>query len=209
LRPRLAVFAVLLVLAACVYDKGPGDTPVLAGDPPGPTASAQPSPHGGPVLAVGDSLMVGVVEHGHLGAILTLDGWELETVAGLGRSVRWAIDQIESREERVPRSVVVALGTNPGFSSFGFAQEVTELRDALVKLGARHILWMPPHNPDDPERYAEKEQILRDLDRADRRMVVPEWGAILDQHPDWVVGDGIHLTEDGYAAMAVFIRDRL
>ena len=203
MRARLAALAVLLALASCVNDTGPSSTPLLNGDDahtPSPVSTIA----GGPVFAIGDSLMVGVDNHGHLGAILTLQGWELETIAENGRSVRWAIDELEQRAERVPRFAVVVLGTNPGFSSFGFAEEVRELRDALVGLGARRILWMPPHHPD-PLRYEEKIAILKDLDRADKRLVVPDWGAVLDEHPEWVNSDGIHLSEDGYAAMAAFI----
>lgn len=193
-------------LTACVNDRGPGDTPFLgSSDPPAP--SARPTPVG-PVLAIGDSLMAGVEEHGHLGAILTLDGWEPETVAENGRPVSWAVGEIEDREERVPRHVVVVLGTNPGSSTDGFAEDVEALRDVLVRRGARRILWLPPYHTD-PERYEEKIAILREFDRAERRLVVPDWGAVLDAHPEWVRGDGIHLTDDGYAAMAVFIRDWL
>lgn len=203
LRSRLAALALLLALGSCVNDTGPDSTPLLNGDDV-PTTSPVPTIAGGPVFAIGDSLMNGVDEQGHLGAILALQGWELETVAENGRSVRWAIDELEQRTERVPRFVVVVLGTNPGFSSDGFEEETRELRDALVKLGARRILWMPPHHTD-PTRYEEKIAILKALDRADKRLVVPDWGAVLDAHPEWVNSDGIHLSEDGYAAMAAFI----
>jgi lysophospholipase L1-like esterase len=151
---------------------------------------------------------VGADRHGHLGAILTLDGWELETIAENGRTVSWAIGEIEDRDARVPRNVVVALGSNPGFSSDGFAEDVQAMRDLLVRLGARRIVWLAPYHTD-PERYAEKIAILTAADRADRRLVVPNWAEVLDANPEWVRSDGIHLTEDGYSAMAVFIRDWL
>ena len=159
MRARLAALAVLLALGSCVNDRGPTDTPLLNGDDV-PTPSPVSTIAGGPVFAIGDSLMTGVDEHGHLGAILALDGWELETLAENGRSVRWAIDELEQRTERVPRFVVVVLGTNPGFSSDGFAEETRALRDALVKRGARRILWLPPHHTD-PTRYEEKIAILK------------------------------------------------
>ena len=197
----------LLLPTACVNDLGPGDTPLLAGGE-SPAVSAQPTSAGGPVLAIGDSLMVGADRHGHLGAILALDGWILETIAENGRSVSWAVGEIDDRDARVPRNVVVALGSNPGFSSDGFAQDVGELRDLLVERGARRIVWIPPYHTD-PERYREKIEILTAADHADRRLVVPAWGAVLDAHPEWVRSDGVHLTEEGYTAMAAFIRDAL
>ena len=103
---------------------------------------------------------------------------------------------------------MVALGSNPGFSSDGFAEDVQALRDLLVERGARRIVWMPPYNTD-PERYREKIEILKAADLADRRLVVPDWGAVLDANPEWVRSDGLHLTEDGYTAMAAFIRDSM
>ncbi|MGH2784675.1 MAG: GDSL-type esterase/lipase family protein [Actinomycetota bacterium] len=207
MRRHVAAVALLLACVACVGDRGPNEVPFLDGADPTVTPPATPGAVG-PVLAIGDSIMVGADEHGHLGAILALDGWELETIAERGRSTRWAVDEIEDREERVPRFVVVVLGTNPGFSAFGFAEDVEELRAALIERGARRILWIPPHHPD-PERYAEKLEVLAAADRAEGRMVVAPWGAVLDAHPEWVVGDGLHLTEDGYAALAAFIADWL
>jgi hypothetical protein len=205
LRKAIFAIALTLALAACVQGQGPGETPFLDGENPAATA---PTPAGGPVLAIGDSIMEGADRHGHLGAILRLDGWELETIAENGQPVSWAIREIENRVEQVPRVVVVALGSNPGFSSDGFAADVQELRDLLVQRGARRIVWLPPYHTD-PERYAEKIDVLAAVDRADRRLVVPNWGSVLDANPDWVRGDGIHLIEDGYIALAVFIRDWL
>ena len=199
--------ALLTAIAGCVDEPGPGATPFLDGTPPATTGEDNLQ-SGGPVLAIGDSIMVGADEHGHLGAILALGGWELETVAERGRSTRWAVDQIEDRDERVPRHVVVALGSNPGFSTEGFEEDVEDLRAALIRRGARRILWIPPYHTD-PERYAAKLTVLTAADRAERRMVVPPWGRVLDDHPEWVRGDGIHLSEDGYTALAAFIADWL
>ena len=201
---RIALLLVL-ALAACVSDAGPGARPLL---PNGAgTKKAAQKPHGGPLLAIGDSLLVGALNHGNLEADLAEDGWELEMIAENGRSVRWAVDQIQFRND-VPRYVVVVLGSNPGFSSDGFADDVEELRDELVSRGARRILWIPPHHPD-PTRYQTKLEILADADRADGALTVPDWGAVLDANPDWVNSDGVHLSEEGYTAMAGFIRDAL
>jgi lysophospholipase L1-like esterase len=159
------------------------------------------------LFAIGDSLLQGAVEHGSLGVKLADDGWELEAVAETGRTVRWAIDQVRQRET-IARYVVVVLGSNPGFSSAGFADDVLTLRDALVARGARRIVWLPPHNTD-PNRYADKVAILKEDDLKDPRLVVPDWGAVLDQNPQWIGGDGLHLTEEGYGAFAAYIREQL
>lgn len=201
---RLAIL-VLVALASCVQDVGPGARPLFPGGDD--TKAPRPKAAGGPVLAIGDSLLVGAVNHGGFEQGLTEDGWEPEMIAENGRSTRWAVNQVQY-VDTVPRYVVVVLGSNPGFSSDGFAEDVKELRDELVARGARRILWMPPHHPD-PERYATKLEILADADRADGALSVPDWGAVLDEHPEWVNSDGIHLGEDGYIAMAEFVRDAL
>jgi lysophospholipase L1-like esterase len=206
---RRLLIVLLLALTSCVVEQGSGNDPLLPGQAGSSTPQARParSPKGGPMLAIGDSLLVGAIDHGNLGLKLTEDQWEPEVVAETGRSTRWAIDQIRMRD-KVPRYVVVVLGSNPGSSSGGFADEVQTLRDALVARGVRRILWIPPHGSD-PGRYEEKDAILREADRADGRLVVPDWGTVLDQNPQYIGGDRLHLTEAGYDALATFIRDTL
>jgi hypothetical protein len=206
---RRLLIVVLLAFTSCVIEQGSGETPPLPGQAGAPTTAPTPprSPKGGPMLAIGDSILVGAVEHGSLGLKLTEDQWEPEVFAETGRSTRWAIDQVRARD-KVPRFIVVVLGSNPGSSSGGFADEVQALRDALVARGARRILWIPPRDSD-PGRYAEKDRILKEADRADGRLVVPDWGAVLIQNPQYLGDDGIHLTDAGYDALATFIRDRI
>ncbi|MFY9587722.1 MAG: hypothetical protein WAT66_09735 [Actinomycetota bacterium] len=204
----VVVLLAVAAFAACSFDSGPRDLTSLPGGN-GTNAAQQrtPGPHGGPVLLIGDSLMLGAIGHGNLNLDLETDGWVPESIAENGRSVAWAIDRIDERF-KVPRYIVVVLGSNPGFSSAGFADDVIALREALEVRGARRIVWIPPHHPD-PERYAEKNTVLIEADRIDRMLVVPDWGSVLDQHPEWISGDGLHLYDDGYVAMAAYIREQL
>jgi lysophospholipase L1-like esterase len=207
---RWCLLPLLLAMTACVLEPSSGANQLLPGDPNGrrpaaPTPSRKPV--GGPIFAVGDSILLGAVEHGGLGVQLADDGWDLETVAETGRTTRWAVDQIRVRES-VARYVIVVLGSNPGHSSSGFRDDVESLRDALVARGARRILWIPPYHAD-PERYSEKDAILAQIDQADRLILVPDWAAVIGQHPEWTVGDGLHLTEEGYQALASFVRDQV
>lgn len=207
---RFKLSALLLaVLAACSFDSGPRDLDALPGGRPGTNAAPEEtrSPHGGPLLLLGDSLLVGAIGHGDLIAKLESDGWVPESIAEAGRSTRWGVDEIDGRED-VPRYVVVVLGSNPGFSSSGFGNDVLALLGALERRGARRTVWIPPHHPD-PERYAEKLAVLREADRIDRLLVVPDWGSVLDANPQWVSGDGLHLYDEGYEAMASYIREQL
>ena len=208
LRYRIWVLA-LLALTSCVIEKSSGQEPQLPGQAGNITPAASPtrSPRGGPLFLIGDSILDGAQSHGELGLRLTEDQWEPEVLAETGRSTRWAIDQVRERES-VPRYVVVVLGSNPGSSSEGFRDEVLTLRDALIARGARRIVWIPPH-ASDSGRYAEKDRILQEVDETDRRLAVPDWGAVLEQNPYYIGDDGLHLTDDGYRALALFIRDTL
>lgn len=172
---------------------------------PGPLVTDDPI--GGPVLVIGDSLLVGAERHGGLEDKLLDDDWEPEFIAENGRSVAWAADEISDNDyNKIPRFVVLVLGTNPGARVDGFEDDVELLLSSIRARGGRRIVWIPPHHASD-DRYDEKVQVL--AGRVGGGLIVPDWGGVLDAHPDWVTGDGIHLTEEGYEALSWFIRDEL
>ena len=152
-----------------------------------------------PVLAIGDSILVGARNHGDLDARLSAAGWIPEIVAEIGKSVNWAIPVVEQRNE-VPRTVVVVLGSNPGPGLGAFPDEIARLVAALRERGARRIIWIPPAHVD-PTRYAER---VHALDQA-ARLEVPPWQKLIDNDPGLVGGDGLHLTANGYQLLAAFI----
>jgi lysophospholipase L1-like esterase len=157
-----------------------------------------------PLLVLGDSITVGARDIGLLPGLLELSGWNAEIVAEVGVGTPWALQQIEPRVA-VPRVVLVELGSNPGPLLDGFESEVHQLIDALVARGARHIIWISPEARD-PTRYAEKDAVIARA--ASSRLIVSTWPAQLEQNPQWF-GDELHLTEEGYRALAQFVRDEL
>ena len=157
------------------------------------------------LLLLGDSLTVGARLTGRLEATLRAAGWDPEIVAEDGRSIEWAVAEVEDRSS-VPSTVVVALGTNSAESVETFATDVAALVAALSDKGATTIVWLPPHDEED-DRYLERADALRD--RAGGPLVVANWPAVLDAHPEWFGRDGIHYVEAGYLGMARFIRDQL
>jgi lysophospholipase L1-like esterase len=199
----LAAAGLVALLVACEpYPRVTG-----ARAPASRTAPAFSRHHNGePLLILGDSLTVGARDYGELGARLTEDGWVPEIVAEKGQVVDWATQQVLARDE-VPRDVVIALGSNPASDPSGFEDDVDALLDALRQRGARAMLWVPPYGTD-PERYTARQEVLRGFaDRA--RITLSAWPQTLASHPEYFTGDGLHLTGDGYAAMATFIRDEL
>lgn len=157
-----------------------------------------------PLLVIGDSISVGARDIGGLQGQLGQSGWNTEIVAEVGMGVPWALQQVEPRPV-VPRIVLVELGSNPGPGVGDFENEVHQLIDALVARGARHIIWIPPEARD-PMRYAEKAAVIARA--ASGTVEVSNWPAKLEQNPQWF-GDELHLTEEGYRELALFIRDEL
>jgi lysophospholipase L1-like esterase len=157
-----------------------------------------------PLLVIGDSLTVGARDIGLLPGLLELGGWNAEIVAEVGVGTPWALQQVEPRVS-VPRVVLIELGSNPGPGLDDFENEVHQLIDALVARGARRIIWIPPEARD-PTRYSEKDAAIARA--ASSRLIVSTWPAQLQQNPQWF-GDELHLTEEGYRALAEFMRDEL
>jgi hypothetical protein len=153
------------------------------------------------VLVVGDSLTHGASLFGELDDRLERAGFDdVEVVAEDGRDVLWAIEEVEALDE-VPSLVVLELGTNPGPSTAGFADDVDELVATLRSRGAVRIAWLTPvHGRDD--RYDDKVAILEGTEGID---VVADWASIAQDDPRRLAADGLHPTEDGYADLARFL----
>ena len=154
------------------------------------------------MLAIGDSLMEGLRDSAQLETLLTDTGWEPEIVASKGTQVTWGTTQVESRTT-VPPTVVVTFGLNPSPTLGNFPEQSAAFIAALRERGAKRILWVPPHHID-PVRYQERADALRAQE--DRVLTVLDWPSVIDLHPEWFQSDGFHLTADGYAALANFIR---
>jgi hypothetical protein len=157
-----------------------------------------------PLLVIGDSLTVGARDIGLLPGLLETSGWNAEIVAEVGVGTPWALQQVEQRVV-VPRIVLVELGSNPSPQLDDFENEVHQLIDSLIARGARHIVWIPPEARD-PLRYEEKAAVIARA--AGSSVQVSGWPAKLRQNPQWF-GDELHLTEEGYRALAEFMREEL
>jgi hypothetical protein len=75
-----------------------------------------------------------------------------------------------------------------------------------VQRGAQKIYWIPPESID-PALYAERAQIVRDA--ASSTVVVSGWPDYLVQNPQLFQSDGLHLTQEGYLQLALYLRDEL
>jgi lysophospholipase L1-like esterase len=159
----------------------------------------------GPILLLGDSILVGARDYGSLSTGLTEDGWVPETVAEESRTVAWAVEQVAFRSA-VPDTIVVVMGSNPGSDLGTFPDEVVALVDALRTRGADRIVWIPPYHVDG--RYQERVDALLAIEDGIVEVAVG-WKELADQNPHWFSGDGLHQSGEGTQALAAFIRAEL
>jgi hypothetical protein len=115
-------------------------TTVGPGAPPAEVQRDRPRrPHPGSAFVVGDSLTVGVEPW--LRAAVRHRGWRLTGVdARVGRPVAEGLQVLRARRSHLPRTVVIALGTND-FGA-GRASVRAWLARARALLGHRRIIWV-------------------------------------------------------------------
>lgn len=175
--------------------------------PAGAAPVGAATPGAAPLLVLGDSLCVGAERWGGFGERLRAEGWEPEVVCEVGEALGWGIDRVLERE-RVPATVAVALGTNPGPFETGFAADVATMRRQLRARGARDIVWMT-FAEREGARYGTKNEVVRQLAEAspldDLRLA--DWSPVAQANPAWFGSDGLHYTTEGKQAWADFLSE--
>jgi lysophospholipase L1-like esterase len=164
--------------------------------------STKPMLQPGKVSLVGDSLNLGVEPY----LQEELQGWQIETDDVVGRSTATGIEHLRAQRASLGSYVVVSLGTNdPVDTRDAFRAGVSE---ALVVAGAqRCVVWATIRR--DGDTYEPFDQILRDASAGNRNLRLVEWTSMIRAHPDWLAGDGIHASSDGYKARAKAIVDAM
>lgn len=156
----------------------------------------QPAARGaGAVSLVGDSLNVGIEPY----LSSKLAGWRIDNRNRVGRPTREGVDVLREAGEALAPRVVVSLGTNdPASATATFAVHV---RDALSAAGPRRcVVWVTIAR--DGDAYTGFNEVLRaEAARRDNLLLV-DWAAMVAQHPEWLTGDLVHGTDQGYARRA-------
>lgn len=215
-RPALTTAVVLssaLLLAGCGTASGapgdagsgpasqPGPSESVVVDPTGsPSATASPSPtpssYDGPVLALGDSVM--------LGAATCMTPLGIKVDAAESRSFYAGADILTARAEadRLPDRVVVHLGTNGPIATADLASLVTAL-------DGHEVYWINVHLPELADYYYADEVngLLEEQAEMLDNLHVIDWDATAEEHPGWLYSDGTHLTPKGCAGFARMVDD--
>lgn len=137
-------------------------------------------------LAVGDSLMVSVTPW------MTSQGFRVH--AKVGRQFSTAPGIVRSFGSKLPRNVVVELGTN-GTVSRGACRSVIETAGKY-----RRVFLVTARVPRSWE--AGNLRTLRSCDAsyAAKRVRIIDWYSHSAGHPEWFVGDRVHLSSSGRQA---------
>ncbi len=148
----------------------------------------------GSVTMVGDSLNVGLEPY----LERELQGWHIETDDVVGRGTDDGIAALEKIGRDLAPVVVVSLGTNdPQSDAEGFRADV---RKVLALAGPdRCVVWATVwrHGANDAFNHVLAEETI-----VNRALRLVAWDDMVSEHPEWLTGDGVHATPDGYAARA-------
>jgi lysophospholipase L1-like esterase len=149
-------------------------------------------------LVIGDSLAQGTQPY--LAAYLP--GWRLRHVVRVGVTTAEGVDRMRSLTGRLPRFLVVSLGTNddPRLAS----QFRGLVRSVMSTVGnGRCVVW--PNIARPPTRgssYARHNGALAAEARSRSNLRIVDWARMTRRHPEWLRVDGVHVTPAGYRARA-------
>jgi hypothetical protein len=140
-------------------------------------------------LAIGDSVLLGALDE------VSAAGFEIDTrgCRQMGEGLR--VMAARRRAGRLPRFVVVALGTNLNITS-------GEISAALRIMGKRRVLGLVTPREEGGGSGSDA-AVVRQAGRRHRgRVVVLDWVAYSSGRGGWFAGDGIHLGPGGAAGLA-------
>jgi hypothetical protein len=146
-------------------------------------------------LAIGDSVMLLAVQ------LLARVGFDVNAQGCRGWSRGHAILRRRKRHGRLPRLVVMALGTNWRITR-------DDIGRTRRMLGRRRVLAIV--TPREPGGYRGDTKRIRAAARAHpRRIKLLDWVRFSRGHRGWFGGDGVHLTSTGVTKYVRFLRRSL
>lgn len=115
------------------------------------------------------------------------------------------IDRATTLGQELGKVVVVVVGYNDYEDRY--AQHIGDALAAFRKAGVEHVLWATLRA--ERQSYLTMNEAILGAARRSPAMTVLDWNALSRGRPDWIQGDGIHLTDLGAQAMSRMISDTL
>ena len=171
---------------------------------PEPAAAPQPLPQSAGVrrlVLVGDSLAQGIEPL--LPALLP--GWEVLADAERSRTLAAGMAIATGLDASAPTALAISLFTNDDPADVGGLEAA--VRASVERVGPDGCaIWATIVRPPlGGVSYDAANARLMELQRtpafAGRLRIVP-WAQQVARHPEWIAGDGVHATPDGYRARA-------
>jgi lysophospholipase L1-like esterase len=154
------------------------------------------------VGVIGDSLTVGASP----GMAAFLPDVHLRLDARVGRPTLEGVQAAASTRAAAADVVVVALGSN---DSCAVAECRRRVDAVLAAVGPKPVvIWMSPARFR-PNMAAMRSAIAAAATSSRGRMTVLDWQPYLDDHPEIIASDGIHLTAEGYRLRAQVTADHV
>ena len=148
----------------------------------------------GTATLVGDSLNVGVERY----LPDALPHWTIVANDRVGRTTDEGIAELEDHRPALSSHVVVSLGTNDPVDVPGFRADVARVLELIGP--SRCVAWATIWRNGKPDDAFN--DVLRAAADSNHRVRLVEWAAMLEKHPDWLAGDGLHGNETGYRERA-------
>jgi hypothetical protein len=139
-------------------------------------------------LAIGDSVMLGALDE------VARAGFEIDTrgCRQMGEGLR--VIRARKRAGRLPRFVVMALGTNLDITP-------SQVRAALAILGRRRVLGLVTPREEGGHAGSDAAVVRAAGRRHHGRVLVLDWARYSAGRSGWFAGDGIHLGPAGAAGL--------
>lgn len=157
------------------------------------------------IACIGDSVMLGSAME--LKQALPNCYIDAQTSRYVGAGVEVA--QSMAAQNRLGNIVLIALGTNGPLKFSGRPAYEQQTQALLQYLGPdRHIFWVNSYCPATGWQEINNDY-LQELQKQYPNLTVIDWCGLVSQHPDWLVGDGIHPNEEGAKQYANLIRETM
>lgn len=178
------------------------DTPARAPSVPASTTErpATPAPSADTrLLMVGDSLAEGTEPY--LGNLLP--DWDVTTNARRGRPLAEGMRVLdETPLGAQPRVLAFSLFTNDDPTNVGALESAVRQTAQRAGSGGCAIWATIVRPPVSGVSYAAANTLLRRLATQLGQVRLVDWAGAVQQHPEWLAGDGVHATPAGYKARA-------
>jgi len=162
------------------------------------TCSAAPASSPRTLYSLGDSLAVGT--DAYLGDLLP--DWTIASSAVVGRRSDEGLQALKKRRGKLPRVLLVSLGTNDDPNNVdAFTAVVREVERIAGK--NRCVVWATIVRPPvDGVAYDAFNNVLRSEDSRLKNFRLVDWATIVERTPSYLRDDGVHAASSGYRARA-------